>query len=216
MPEPKLTKAAAEVRKLEAETRMMRAYERRALEEIDRYRRVSSDEDASAAKNRVFTFYGEVGPISVAQCMSALGFWSRRDAGEPIQIVFASPGGSILDGFALHDFIRHLSIAGHKIETVALGFALSMGAVLLQAGDHRVMGRNATLMIHEAHVSLAGEISHLEDSVATIRDFNRRCLGILADRSTMTAKQIERKWKRREWWLTAEEALTFGFVDEIR
>jgi ATP-dependent protease ClpP protease subunit len=91
-----------------------------------------------------------------------------------------------------------------------------MGAVLLQAGDRRVMGRNATLLIHEAHVSLAGEVTAIEDAVAQTRTFNRRCLDLLAARSNMTAIQIEWKWKRKQWWIDAPTALDHGFVDEIR
>jgi ATP-dependent protease ClpP protease subunit len=43
-----------------------------------------------------------------------------------------------------------------------------------------------------------------------------RCLNILADRSTLTKTQIKNRWKKTDWWLEADEALEFGFIDEVR
>ena len=128
-------------------------------------------------------------------------------------MVFNSPGGSVLDGLALFDYLRQLRQAGHHVTTVALGRAASMGAVLLQAGDRRLIGENAFMLVHEVSHLSAGKVSELEDNVDFTRRLQKRLLAILASRSTLSDAQIARRWARKEWWLDASEAVELGFAD---
>ncbi|HEX2850057.1 MAG TPA: Clp protease ClpP [Acidimicrobiales bacterium] len=198
----------AEVRKLQLETE-------RSLLELASLRRRDRDLRADAAEAHVYTFYAPVEPESVQACLAELGQWSRREPGSPITIVFNSPGGAVLDGLALFDYIRRLRAMGHHVTTIALGRAASMGAVLLQAGDRRVIGENSFLLIHEVSHSNAGKVSELEDTVDFTRRLQKRLLAILSDRSTLTAGQIARRWTRKEWWLDAAEAVELGLADEV-
>ncbi|MDQ1397898.1 MAG: ATP-dependent Clp protease, protease subunit [Acidimicrobiaceae bacterium] len=198
----------AEIRKLQLDT------ERSALE-LDILRRREVESAAEPARARVYTFYSSVDAESVRECMAELGQWSRRDPGSPITVVFNSPGGSVLDGLALFDYLRQLRAIGHHVTTVALGRAASMGAILLQAGDHRVVGENAFLLIHEVSHLSSGKVSELEDGVEFTRRLQRRLLAILASRSTLSEMQIGRRWARREWWLEADEAIGLGLADEV-
>src|SRR5438094_475446 len=184
----------AEVRKLQLDT------ERTAIE-LDMLRRRETDAAADPDRARVYTFYASVEAESVRDCMAELGQWSRREPGEPIMIVFNSPGGSVLDGLALYDYLRQLRAAGHHVTTVALGRAASMGAVLLQAGDRRVIGENAFLLVHEVSHLSTGKVSEMEDGVEFTRRLQKRLLAILGQRSTLTPTQIARRWARKDWWL---------------
>ena len=119
-------------------------------------RRTASRENAAdGLRHRRFTFYGPVIDASAAYCMKVVGEMARQSTG-PIEVMFCSPGGHITDGLAIYDYLRYLSGRGNPITTVALGMAASMGAVLMQAGDHRVMGRHAHLLIHEASAGAVG------------------------------------------------------------
>jgi ATP-dependent Clp endopeptidase proteolytic subunit ClpP len=198
----------AELRKLQLET------ERTAME-LDAMRRREREAAADPGLAHVYTFYAAVEADSVKECMAELGMWSRRDPGAPLTIVFNSPGGSVLDGLALFDYLRQLRAAGHVVTTVALGRAASMGAVLLQAGDRRVIGANAFLLVHEVSNLSSGKVSEMADGVEFTRRLQRRLVKILADRSTLTELQIQRRWDRKEWWLEAEEAVGLGFADEV-
>lgn len=182
-------------------------------QELTRY---NKDIDASSEYARIYTFYDAVGGSSVRAAMKDLGIWSRRDPGENLKIVFNSPGGSVVDGLALYDFIQELKDAGHNVETVALGWAASMGGILLQAGHTRVMGRNAYMLIHEVSSINIGKTSEMEDELKFTKRLQDRLLDILAERSTLSKNQIRQRWKRKDWWLDASEALDYGFVDEIR
>jgi ATP-dependent Clp endopeptidase proteolytic subunit ClpP len=197
-----------EVKKLQLETERTRL-------DLASARRRERDARADASEAHVYTFYAPVDAESVAACLAELGQWSRREPGSPITIIFNSPGGSVLDGLALFDYLRRLRTTGHHVTTVALGRAASMGAVLLQAGDRRMIGANAFLLIHEVSNASAGKVSELEDGVDFTRKLQKRLQAILADRSTLTEQQIARRWVRKEWWLDAEEAVTLGFADEV-
>ena len=188
----------------------------RAELEVAGLRRREAEAGADAGEAQIYTFYSEVTPESVELCMRELGRWSRRSPGVPITVIFNSPGGSVLDGFALYDYLRLLRAEGHHVTTLALGRAASMGAVLLQAGDRRVIGANAFVLVHEVSSGSVGKVSELEDSVTFTRRLQARMLAILAERSTLTTRQIQQRWARKEWWLDAGEVVAAGLADEIR
>ena len=201
-------RAWADLRKLQLETE-------RTVLELESMRRAERDRAAHPHSAHVYTFYSGVDAESVQQCMSELGTWSRRDPGSEITVIFNSPGGSVLDGLALFDYLRHLRSVGHPVTTMALGRAASMGAVLLQAGSKRVIGRNAFLLIHEVSHHSVGKVSEMEDGVGFTKRLQTRLLAILAERSNLTEKELSRRWVRRDWWLDAEEAVALGLADEL-
>ena len=63
-----------------------------------------------------------------------------------MEIVFSSPGGGIISGFELFDFMQDLRSKGHKITTGSLGYAASMAGILLQAGDVRWIGHQSWMI----------------------------------------------------------------------
>jgi ATP-dependent Clp endopeptidase proteolytic subunit ClpP len=196
----------AELRKLQLDTE-------RAAAELDAFRRKEADTAAEEGR-RTYTFYARVEEDSVRTCMATLASWSSKAPAAPLTIVFNSPGGAVHDGLALFDFLHHLRAGGHHLTTIALGRAASMGAVLLQAGDRRVVGANAFLMLHEVSNGVGGKVSELEESVELSKRLQKRLLAILAERSTLGVAQIQRRWARRDWWLDAEETVSLGFADE--
>jgi len=145
---------------------------------------------------------------------------SQRKPG-PIRIEFCSPGGSILSGVDLFDDIRALSARGHFITTVVTGFAASMAGVLVQAGDHRVIGRNGYIHLHEGSSWTAGKLANMKEDVKFTERLTLQMIGIYAERATKAgvptdAKELAAEVENREIWLNAEEALARGFVDEIQ
>lgn len=147
--------------------------------------------------------------------MSELGIWSRESPGAPLTVIFNSPGGYVDDGMALYDYLLHLRSLGHSLTTIAMGRAASMGGVLLQSGDVRVMGPNAFLLIHEVAAGTEGKLSQMADDIAFWKRQEGKLLKVLAQRSTMTVAQIRRKWHKTDWWLDADQAVELGFADAI-
>ena len=175
--------------------------------------------DETMAQNRfhhVYPYNTEISSATVSQCIDQLTTWTRLTEECQIEIIFNSPGGSIVDGLALFDFIRGLRQQGHHVTTTTIGIAASMAGVLLQAGTKRVMGRESWVLIHEASFVAAGSIGQVEDLYEWIKRVHQRVLNIFAERSTMTAEAIGEMWKRKDWWLSSDNCLELGFVDEVR
>ena len=203
------------LRRAEAELRKWVADAARSEIELDEARRRNADACADASRRLVYTFYAGVSEDSVREAMQTLGSWSRRGPGRPITIVLNSPGGRVLVGLALYDFLQRLRADGHFLRIEVLGRAASMGGVLLQAGDERVIGANAFLLIHEISGGAEGKSSEIGDRIEFFDLMEKRLLEILAARSTMTARQIRSRWQRKDWWLTSDEAVALGFADAI-
>lgn len=175
------------------------------------------DRQAKPGLTRRLNFFGDVSAGNVDSVIDALEHWASRDPGEPITISFNTAGGSVTDGFALYDTIKRLQRNGHHITTRAVGVVASMGAVLFQAGDERVMDMRAKMLIHEGSTTSRGRMTagEAEDYMEFWKMLKNDILDILSARSTMTRDEIDTKWERRDWWLTAHQAVELGFADRV-
>lgn len=171
---------------------------------------------ATDEENFLYRFSHEVTAGSVDACLSKLTEWHRVDPKCDIEVIFSSPGGSIIDGFELFDFLQHLRNEGHHITTGTMGYAASMAGVLLQAGDTRWIGHQAWMMIHRAAFGAYGKTFEIEDEVKFVRRIEERILDIFTSRSNLTRNKIKRNWDRKDWWISADEAKELGLVDEVR
>jgi ATP-dependent protease ClpP protease subunit len=185
-------------------------YAREAVE------REAADLMAGDDYHGVYRYVGGITETSVKLAMHFLTSWHRQHDGADIEIIFTSGGGDVISGMALFDFILDLRHEGHRVTTSALGEAASMAGILLQAGDWRTMGAEATLMIHEATFRAEGKTGEHEDTLGWIKKVQERILKIFASRSTLTIDEIRAKWYRSEWYLDSDEALRLGLIDAIR
>lgn len=158
---------------------------------------------------------GPIGGMNTAAWIDALEHWEYRDPGEPVLVTIDSPGGSVMDGIAIFDTILRLRRKGHHVTTRGRGMIASMAAILMQSGSERVMDENAQFMLHEISFRTGGKVSEMEDDVEFAKTLEKRMLAILAERSTMTPSQIARRWKKKDWWMSAQEALELGFIDKV-
>lgn len=170
---------------------------------------------AHADRHGRFFFFGGVTGSTVEECITELNWWHRQDNEKPFEIILNSPGGDVLHGLALYDEIVSLRDQGHHITITVRGMAASMGGILLQAGDKRIVGKNSHVLIHEISTGAVGKLSEIEDEAKFCEQLSRQLLDILAERSTLTPAQIKRKWRKTDWWVTADEAVEYGFADEI-
>jgi len=179
--------------------------------------------------HRIYRFSSVVSEASYKACASQLYTWSRLDGDnpQPMTIIFLSPGGSVIDGLALFDTIQELRRKGHHITTSTYGYAASMAGILLQAGDERVMSRESWLLIHEASFMAAGKIGDVEDTVEWVKRIVDRVAEIFSDRSlqakragtaqvALSKAAIKRRMRRKDWWISAPEAVKLGLCDKIQ
>ena len=220
----------AEARKMEAEARNTEALVRKNELEADKAaveltvkqmdltvkEEKRAREKAADDENFLYRFGSDVSGGSVTTCIKKLTEWSRLNPKCDMEIIFSSPGGSIIDGFELFDFMQHLRSKGHHLTTGTLGYAASMAGILLQAGDTRWIGQQAWLMIHRASFGAYGKTFEIEDEVKFIKRIEERVLDIFTSRSNLTRNKIKRNWERKDWWISSEEGVDLQLVDEVR
>jgi len=166
-------------------------------------------------KDRIIFLSEDVNHVSASLVIAQMLFLESEDPDKEISFYINSPGGSITDGMAIFDTINYLKC---PVSTMCVGMAASMGAFLLAAGTKgkRYATPNAEIMIHQPLISggLSGQTTeikiHADHMVKTREKLNR----ILSERTGKPIEQIE-KDTERDNFMTAQQALEYGIIDEI-
>jgi ATP-dependent Clp endopeptidase proteolytic subunit ClpP len=198
-----------------AELRRVLAVAESAELDLAKKQRDAAKELATGEEHMAYTFYDGVSDESIKPALAELSKWSRRFPGKPLTITVNSGGGSVIAGLSLFDFILKLRADGHHVTIVVLGMAASMGGILLQAGDKRIVGRYAQVLIHEVSAGTSGNIQKMDDALSFSKSLWAQLSEILAERSTMTVAEVRKRALRTDWWLTSKETVELGFADEI-
>ncbi len=135
------------------------------------------------------------------------------DPTKDITIYFNTPGGSVHAGLGIYDTMQYIN---PDIATICTGMAASMGAVLLCGGTKgkRMALKHSRIMIHQPMGGAQGQAVDMEIQVAEINKLKKELYEILARHSGNTFKKIE-KDSDRNYWMTADEAMNYGMIDEI-
>lgn len=165
-------------------------------------------------------FAGAVDFKNVYTALAVLAAWHRQDPVCPMNITIDSEGGSVIDGMHLFDQLTAYSIRGggrHEVTITVRGQAASMGAILVQAADRRVIGPESYLLVHELAASARGKLGDIKDSLKFYEKISNRIANLFVERSggKIDVETFAEKWSRTDWWLSSDEALELGFVDEI-
>jgi len=135
------------------------------------------------------------------------------DPGKDIQIYFNSPGGQVHAGLGIYDTMQYITC---DVATICTGMAASMGAVLLCAGTKgkRSALRHSRIMIHQPMGGVQGQATDIEITAREILKLRSELYAILADHSGNTLEKVE-KDSDRDYWMTSQEALEYGMIDEV-
>ncbi|NLB94017.1 MAG: ATP-dependent Clp endopeptidase proteolytic subunit ClpP [Bacteroidales bacterium] len=151
---------------------------------------------------------------TVANIIQAqLLFLESADSGRDIQIYLNTPGGHVHAGLGIYDTIQYISA---DVATICTGMAASMGAVLLTAGakGKRSALRHSRVMIHQPMGGAQGQASDIEITAREIIKIKAELYSIISLHSGKPVKQVE-KDADRDYWMTSEEAVKYGMIDEI-
>ncbi len=145
--------------------------------------------------------------------MGQLLFLDSTDPNRDIQIYINSPGGSVYAGLGIYDTMQYIS---SDVSTICTGIAASMAAVLLCAGakGKRTALKHSRVMIHQPLGGAQGQASDMEITVNEIKKLKKELYDIIANHSGQTFKKVE-KDSDRDYWMTSEEAKSYGMVDDI-
>ena len=174
-----------------------------------------SDIYSKLLKERIVLVTGEVNDQMAELVVAQLLYLSAEDPSKPIDMYINSPGGSITAGMAIYDTMKMIPT---RVNTICIGMAASMGAFLLAAGEKgkRYATPNAEIMIHQPLISggLSGQTTEIKIYSDHMVKTRERLNKILSERTGKPLEQIE-KDTERDNFMTAEEALKYGLIDEI-
>jgi ATP-dependent Clp protease protease subunit len=151
----------------------------------------------------------EVANLIIAQML----FLASEDNEKDINIYVNSPGGVVSAGLAVYDTMQYLKA---PITTICIGQAASMGALLLAAGSKgkRFALPNARIMIHQPLGGAQGQATDIEIQTKEILRVKKLLNEILAKHTGQPLAKIE-KDTDRDFYMSAQEALSYGIVDEV-
>ena len=170
--------------------------------------------DALLDKRQIF-LEGEVSDESCNDLIKQLLYLQSVDNTKEITLFINSPGGSVIPGLALYDFIKMLDC---DVNTCVMGTAASMGAILALAGKKRMMLPSSRWMIHDpsyGSFNVGGKKSHeIQEEVNKLNEVRETLAKIIADKTGKTMKEIY-KVTAKDTYFNADEAIKFGLCTEI-
>lgn len=140
-------------------------------------------------------------------------FLESTESDKDIRIYINSPGGSVTAGLGIYDTMQLVSC---DVSTICTGLAASMGAVLLTAGAEgkRLALPHSRIMIHQPLGGAQGQASDIEITAKQILKTKKELYEIMSEHSGVSVKKIE-KDADRDYWLTSDEAVEYGLIDEV-
>jgi len=164
-------------------------------------------------KDRIVFLGGEVDDDTANLVVAQLLFLEMDNPDADISLYINSPGGSVTAGMAIYDTMNYIK---PNVRTVCVGLAASMGAFLLMAGEKgkRLALPNSEVMIHQPLGGASGQATDVQIRAEWLVKTKQKMNRLIAD---MTGKPLEKIQKdvERDYFMSAEEALDYGIIDEI-
>ena len=151
----------------------------------------------------------DIANLIIAQIL----YLDSEDPDKDIMLYINSPGGVVTAGLAIYDTMQYISA---NVNTICIGQAASMAAVLLLAGHpgKRFALPNSRIMLHQPLGGFQGQASDIEIQTKEILKFKNLLNKIISKHTGQDLKKIKRDTDR-DYFLGAKEALDYGVIDEI-
>ena len=164
-------------------------------------------------KERVIFLVGPVNELTANLVVAQLLFLESENPDKDISLYINSPGGVVSAGMAIYDTMQFIK---PDVSTLCIGQAASMGAFLLTAGQKgkRFVLPNSRVMIHQPLGGFQGQASDIEIHAKEILYLKDRLNRLLSDHTGQSIESIKNDTDRDNF-LGAEEAVTYGLVDEV-
>jgi ATP-dependent Clp protease, protease subunit len=164
-------------------------------------------------RERIIFVTGGVEDNMASSVTAQLLFLESENPTKDIWMYINSPGGVVTAGMAIHDTMQYIR---PKVGTVCVGQAASMGSFLLASGEPgmRVALTNARIMIHQPSGGAQGQASDIAIQAQEILRI-RSSMNDLYAKYTGKEIAIIEKAMERDNFMTADEARTFGLIDEV-
>jgi ATP-dependent protease ClpP protease subunit len=161
-------------------------------------------------------FHGEVEENSCTEMQhELLSAHLTLKKGHPITMFLTSPGGSLSSGLGVMGIMNKIQREGRPVNVHIMGEASSMGTIITQAATRRLIDSTAIFMIHEYRDEFYGKYREFKDYMEGGDKMMAVINNIYAERTGKPAEYWADRYKRREVYLTAQEAFDENLVDEV-
>ena len=164
-------------------------------------------------KDRIIFIDGEIFDVTADLVVAQLLFLQSQDPDRDIQLYINSPGGSVTAGLAIYDTMQYVR---PDIQTVCLGQAASMGALLLAAGTHgkRFALPSARMLIHQPWGGVQGQAADIGIQARELIRLKKMIIHYFAvharKEDEMIASDLE-----RDYYMSSDEAQSYGLIDRV-
>lgn len=164
-------------------------------------------------KERIIWLGGEVRDDNANAICAQLLLLAAEDPERDIYLYINSPGGSVTAGMAIYDTMQYVK---PDVVTVGMGLAASMGQFLLTAGapGKRYITPHTRVLLHQPLGGAGGSATDIRINADLILGMKKELAQITASRTGKSVEQVEADGDR-DHWFSAQEALEYGFVDQV-
>lgn len=166
--------------------------------------------------HRTIIINNEVSEDVIEQVYLPLRNFENDESDEPVTLLINTIGGSVYDGLFICNVIDNYK---KPLNVIVTGYAMSMGGIILCAGSKnpnikKMCYAHSICLFHNGNVTVQGETGSAEDTMG----FNKRINKMIDDyilSNTNISTKVYKSHDRKQWFLTADEMLKYGIVDEI-
>jgi ATP-dependent Clp protease protease subunit len=164
-------------------------------------------------KDRIVFLDGEINDISADMVVAQLLFLDGQDTEKDINLYINSPGGSVTAGLAIYDTIQHVK---SNVQTICLGQAASMAALILTAGTagKRMVLPSSRVLIHQPWGGAQGQARDIGIQSREIVRLKKMTINYFAHHTGKTVEQVASDMER-DLYMSAEDAVAYGVADSI-
>lgn len=164
-------------------------------------------------KLREFFLQGPINDQTLSFSVHTLNYLKAIND-DPITVLMHTYGGDIHAGLAIFDLIARIN-KKVPVHVLATGACMSMGVIILQAGKLRLATKNSHFMLHQLRGTNEGDLGSQRDSFRQMENLQSSLNDILAHRTGKTPKQIDKLIDRKDYYISAPEALKMNLIDKI-
>lgn len=163
--------------------------------------------------DRIIFLGTEIDDYTANTLQAQLLYLDSVDPGKDISIYINSPGGSVYAGLGIYDTMQFIN---SPVATICTGMAASMAAVLLVSGEEgkRSALQHSRVMIHQPMGGAKGQASDIEITAREIQKLKQELYTIISEHSHTPFDKV---WadSDRDYWMTSQEALEYGMIDQV-
>ena len=164
-------------------------------------------------KDRIVFLDGEIHDVNADLVVAQLLFLDGQDTEKDINLYINSPGGSVTAGLAIYDTIQHVK---SNVQTICLGQAASMAALILTAGTSgkRMVLPSSRVLIHQPWGGAQGQARDIGIQSREIIRLKKMIIEYFANHTGKPAEQVAADMER-DFYMSAEDAVSYGIADSI-